>query len=145
MESTDVSEETNPSWWKPVLVFAAVYNVLAGLAMLVFYHEGYRGLGLDKTSFNLPIQLVGMCVVLFGLGYWITSRDPVENRNVLLLGMLSKGLGPLLAVRYILRGELPVWILIVFFFADLIYLLPFWLIYSRCKSIAAIQARRASE
>jgi len=136
MESIE-NPSGNPAWWKHVLVVAAVYNVIAGLSMIVFYHEGYRGLGLDKTSFNLPIQLVGMCVALFGIGYWITSRNPVENRNVLLLGMLSKAIGPLLAIRYIARGELPAWILIVFFFADLIYLLPFWLIYRRCQSIAA--------
>jgi len=123
-----------PGWWRVVLVFAAVYNLIAGFSMMIFYHEGFQQLGLEKTSFNLPIQLVGMCVALFGVGYWIVSRDPVENRNVLLLGMLSKLLGPLLAVRYILRGDLPVWILIVFFFADLIYLLPFWIIYSRCKA-----------
>ena len=129
-----LAESDQPAWWRIVLVFAAVYNVIAGLAMLIFYHEGYRGLGLEKTAFNLPIQLVGMCVVLFGVGYWIVSRNPVENRNVLLLGMLSKLLGPLLAIRYILRGDLPAWILIVFFFADLIYLLPFWLIYSSCRT-----------
>jgi len=125
-----------PKWWKTVLTVAAVYNVIAGFAMMIFYHEGFAGLGLEKTSFNLPIQLVGMCVALFGVGYWITSRSPVENRNVLLLGMLSKAIGPLLAVRYILRGDLPVWILIVFFFADLVYIVPFWLIYSRCRSLA---------
>jgi len=133
-----------PAWWRIVLTIAAIYNVIAGLAMMIFYHEGFRGLGLEKTAFNLPIQLVGMCVVLFGVGYWLVSRNPVENRNVLLLGMLSKLLGPLLAIRYIARGDLPVWILIVFFFADLIYLLPFWLIYSRCRSLAS-QSRIASE
>lgn len=137
MESVDNSSSKHPSWWKVVLSIAAVYNVLAGFAMIVFYHEGFAGLGLEKTSFNLPIQLVGMCVALFGVGYWLTSRNPVENRNVLLLGMLSKLIGPLLAIRYILRGDLPVWILIVFFFADLIYLVPFWMIYSRCRSHAA--------
>ena len=128
-----VSPATHPSWWRAILLIAAVYNMIAGVAMMVFYHEGFRGLGLEKTAFNLPIQLVGMCVALFGIGYWLVSRNPVENRNVLLLGMLSKFLGPLLAVRYILRGDLPVWILIVFFFADLIYLVPFWLIYRQCK------------
>jgi len=126
-----------PAWWRIVLVIAAAYNLLAGVAMIIFYHEGFRGLGLEKTGFNLPIQLVGMCVALFGVGYWIVSRNPVENRNVLLLGMLSKLIGPLLAIRYIVRGDLPVWILIVFFFADLIYLLPFWLIFTRCKAIAS--------
>lgn len=130
---TDSGTESQPVWWRPVLMFAAVYNMLAGFAMLIFYHEGFAGLGLEKTSFNLPIQLVGMCVALFGVGYWIVSRNPVENRNVLLLGMLSKLIGPLLAIRYIMRGDLPTWILIVFFFADWIYLLPFWLIYSRCR------------
>ncbi len=133
---TDSGTESHPVWWRPVLMFAAVYNMLAGFAMLIFYHEGFAGLGLEKTSFNLPIQLVGMCVALFGIGYWIVSRNPVENRNVLLLGMLSKLIGPLLAVRYIMRGDLPAWILVVFFFADWIYLLPFWLIYSRCKKQA---------
>jgi hypothetical protein len=130
------SASDHPAWWKTVLTIAAIYNVLAGFAMMIFYAEGYYELGLQKTSFNLPIQLVGMCVALFGVGYWLVSRNPVENRNVLLLGMLSKLLGPLLAMRYIVRGELPVWILIVFFFADLIYLLPFWLIYTRCRSLA---------
>ena len=134
--STDSGFESHPAWWRPVLVFAAVYNLLAGFAMLIFYHEGFAGLELEKTSFNLPIQLVGMCVALFGIGYWIVSRNPVENRNVLLLGMLSKLIGPLLAIRYIMRGDLPAWILIVFFFADWIYLLPFWLIYSRCRQQA---------
>lgn len=141
MESVD-TVSAHPRWWKVILSIAAAYNVLAGFAMMVFYHEGFAGLGLEKTSFSLPIQLVGMCVALYGVGYWITSRDPVENRNVLLLGMLSKLIGPLMAVRYILRGDLPVWILIVFFFADLIYLVPFWMIYSRCRALAA-QARSA--
>lgn len=138
MESAESSLSGEfPRWWKVVLTIAAVYNVVAGFAMMIFYHEGLQGLGIERTPFNLPIQLVGMCVALFGVGYWIVSRNPVENRNVLLLGMLSKAIGPLLAVRYIVRGDLPIWILVVFFFADLIYLLPFWLIYSRCRSIAS--------
>lgn len=135
MNSTEKTK--TPAWWRVVLSIAAVYNLLAGFAMILFYHEGYESLGLEKTAFNLPIQLVGMCVALFGVGYWIVSRNPIENRNVLLLGMLSKAIGPLLAIRYIIRGELPVWILAVFFFADLIYLLPFWIIYRRCSALRA--------
>lgn len=126
-----------PGWQIWVLRIAAVYNTLAGLAMMVFYHEGFRAIGLEKTSFNLPIQLVGMMVALFGLGYWLVSKNPVENRNVLLLGMLSKLLGPLLAIRYIARGDLPAWMLIAFFFADFIYLVPFWMTWTRAKKIAA--------
>lgn len=126
-----------PAWQIWVLRVAAVYNTIAGLSMMIFYHEGFRAIGLEKTSFNLPIQLVGLMVALFGLGYWLVSKNPVENRNVLLLGMLSKLLGPLLAIRYIARGELPAWMLIAFFFADFIYLVPFFLTWRRAKTLSA--------
>ena len=119
-----------------VLRIAAIYNVIAGLAMIIFYHEGFEALGLEKTNFSLPIQLVGMMVALFGFGYWMVANDAVTNHNVLLLGMLSKLLGPLLACLYIARGILPPSMLIVFFFADIIYLVPFWLTWRRAVRLA---------
>ena len=112
-----------------LLKFAGGYNILAGASMILFYHEGFKLLGISKPEFSLPIQLVGLLVGIFGIGYLMVERAPVENRNVLLLGFLSKLLGPLLAVAYVIKGELPMTMLPVLFFADTIYLIPFWLIY----------------
>lgn len=119
-----------------ILKFGAVYNILAGLSMMILYHEGFKLLGVEKPEFNLPIQLVGLLVAIFGIGYWMVARDPVENRNVLLLGLLSKFFGPLLAVAYIAQGILPVAMLAVLFFADTIYLLPYWMVYKKACVIA---------
>ena len=77
----------------------------------------------------LPIQLVGVLVAIFGVGYLIAERNPVGNRNIVLLGFLSKLLGPLLAIMHIASGSLPIMMLAVLFFADGIYLIPFWIIY----------------
>ena len=120
-------------WMRFVLKFAGVYNVVAGLLMIVAYHEGYRALAIAKPQLVLPIQLVGMMVALFGVGYWIVALHPVENRNILLMGFLSKLLGPLLAMMHVAEGDLPWTILPVLFFADLIYLVPFWIIYRRLR------------
>ena len=73
-------------WMKYLLWFVGGYNILAGLGMMIFYHEGFALLGLPKPELMLPLQLVGILVGLFGVGYWIVARNPVENRNVLLLG-----------------------------------------------------------
>ncbi len=104
--------------------------------MVIFYHEGFRALGVPKPEFVLPIQLVGVLVAIFGVGYLIAERNPVENRNIVLLGFLSKLLGPLLAIMHIAAGSLPLMMLAVLFFADGIYLIPFWIIYSRLSRLA---------
>jgi hypothetical protein len=120
-----------------VLQCAAGYNMLAGFCLVVFVHEGYKLLRLEKPALVLPIQLVGVLVALFGLGYLLVSRDPVTNRNLLLLGSLSKLLGPALASYYIIVGKLPPifwWVLLV---SDLIYLPPFAVILRRLFRFAA--------
>jgi len=118
-----------------ILKFAGYYNIVAGLAMVIFYHEGFRALGVPKPEFVLPIQLVGVLVAIFGVGYLIAERNPIENRNIILLGFLSKLLGPLLAILHIASGSLPVMMLAVLFFADGIYLIPFWIIYRQLSRV----------
>ena len=112
-----------------VLKFAGYYNLLAGLSMMILYHEGYKMLGVAKPEFVLPIQLVGLLVAIFGVGYLMVDRQPHLNGNVLWLGLMSKLLGPLLALPWIFNGTLPIGMLAVLFFADTIYVWPFWKIY----------------
>lgn len=133
------------SWMYLLLKFAGGYNILAGVSMILFYHEGFELLGISKPEFSMPIQLVGLLVGIFGVGYLMVERAPVENRNILLLGFLSKLLGPLLAVAYIIKGELPMAMLPVLFFADTIYLIPFWLIYRRASQLSHERQSTGSE
>jgi hypothetical protein len=122
---------------KFVLRFVAVYNVLAGVNMFCFYHESYKAIGVAKPELNLPIQLVGVLVALFGAGYWMVANNPVENRNVLLLGFWSKLLGSLLGIYYVAAGKLPPIFLAILFFSDIIYLPPFYVILRRLFRLAA--------
>jgi hypothetical protein len=129
-------------WMRFLLRFVAVYNVLAGLTMLIGYHEMYKLVDVAKPQLVLPIQLVGVLVGLFGVGYWMVTLRPVENRDLMLLGFLSKGLGSILGVAYVARGTLPPVFLVVLFFADVVYLVPFWLIIRRLYRLARQGARK---
>ena len=113
---------------------AGFYNIAAGVAMVVFYHEGFKALGLEKPDLVLPIQLVGVLVAIFGVGYLLAARNPYENRNIVLLGFLSKLLGPILATYYIAAGKLPISMVPVLLLADIVYLVPFWLIWKKTET-----------
>lgn len=123
-------------WMRYLLWFVGGYNILAGIGMMIFYHEGFRFLDVEKPTLMLPLQLVGVMVGLFGVGYWMVARNPVENRNVLTLGFFSKFLGSILGVAYVSIGKLPVAFLPILFFADIVYLLPFLLIMRRLYAFA---------
>ncbi len=100
-----------------LLRFAGTFNLLAGAGMFFLHHEGCKLLGIAQPPVALPIQVVGILVALFGVGYHLVAVRPVENRNILVLGWWSKALssatarfvrgrGPLaMAVR---AGRLPV-------------------------------------
>ncbi|OHB68473.1 MAG: hypothetical protein A2V70_03105 [Planctomycetes bacterium RBG_13_63_9] len=113
---------------RPVLRFAGCFNLLAGTAMVCLYHEGYGLLGIPKPELILPVQVMGILVALFGVGYHLVARHPIENRNILVLGFWSKALSSAAAIWYVADGTLPWWFAVVVFFADVIYLPPFYLI-----------------
>ena len=118
-------------WMRRLLRFAGTFNLFAGLGMIVLYHEGYRLFGIEKPQLVLPIQLTGVLVMLFGVGYHRVASRPVESYDLLLLGLLSKTGGSLLGVYYVFCGPLPLFFLAFLFFADIIYLPFFWLILRR--------------
>jgi len=123
-------------WMRYLLRFTGCYNLLAGLNMLVFYHESFKALGVPKPDLMMPVQLVGILVMLFGVGYLLVASNPVENRNLLMLGFWSKALGSALGIGYVLLGKLPAVFLIVLLFSDIMYLPPFIIILHRLYKIA---------
>jgi hypothetical protein len=115
-------------WMKWLLRLAGGYNLLAGANMIVLVHESYKAMGLEKPDLVLPVQLVGMLVAVMGIGYLLVAADPLTNRNILLLGFLTKLLGPSIACYYIFVGKLPLAFLPILFFSDLMWLPPFAII-----------------
>jgi len=124
-------EKPLTAWMWFVLRFAGTFNLLAGASMIVFYHEGFKMVGIPKPALALPVQIMGILVALFGVGYHCVAARPVQNRDLLLLGMLSKAISSAAALVYVVRGALPWHFAVAVFFSDMIYLPPFWIIWRR--------------
>jgi hypothetical protein len=127
-------------WMRNLLRFAGCYNLLFGVNLTIFYHEMFKTFGLPKPSVILYVQLVGVLVALFGVGYLMVAANPLQNRNLLLLGFLSKLFGSLFGTGYVLLGKMPPVFMVILVFADIIYLPFFWIILRRIYRIAAERA-----
>ncbi len=123
-------------WMTLVLRIAGYWNLLAGLSMILFYHEGFKALGATKPSPALSIQTLGVLVALFGWGYHLVASDPVRNRNLLMLGFWSKAAATIFSVAYVALGRLPWWFTVVVFLADTVYLPPFFVILRKIDNTA---------
>jgi small multidrug resistance pump len=123
-------------WMKFVLRFAGTFNLLAGAGMICLYHEGYQLLGMPRPEIILPVQVLGVLVGLFGVGYHLVASNPQQNRNLLMLGLLSKAISSSLALWYVATGKLPPRFAVVVFFADVVYVPPFYLILRRLDRLA---------
>jgi len=119
-----------------LLRFAGTFNLLAGASMITLYHEGYRLLGVPKPELVLPVQVMGILVGLFGVGYHLVASNPVENRNILLLGFWSKALSAAAALGYVAAGKLGLGFALTVFLSDVVYLPPFYLILRRLGRIS---------
>ncbi|MBN2216524.1 MAG: hypothetical protein JW719_04025 [Pirellulales bacterium] len=118
-------------WMRFVLRLAGTFNLLAGAAMILFYHEGFKLLGVPKPALILPVQVMGILVALFGVGYHCVAARPVQNRDLLLLGLLSKAISAAAALVYVVGGSLPWHFALTVLLADVIYVPPFWIIWRR--------------
>jgi small multidrug resistance pump len=127
-------------WMRYVLWFAGAYNVLLGLNMVARPEGGFEPLGLSPPDLLLFVQLVGLMVGVFGIGYLMVARWPLENRGVLLLGIIGKALVAVLGLAYVALGKVPPIYLLVVLFSDVIYLAPFAVILRHLQRVAAERA-----
>ena len=105
---------------------AAWFNWLAGLAVAV---NAELLFGLFRIT-PLPteplfLQLFAWLVIVFGIGYFWVSRDPVANVPIIKLGMIGKLSVVLVSLACVMTGSIS-WQLMILVSADLLYAILFW-------------------
>ena len=105
---------------------AAWFNWVAGLAVAVNVELLF---GLFRIT-PLPteplfLQLFAWLVIVFGIGYFWVSRDPVANVPIIKLGMIGKLSVVLVSLACVLTGSVS-WQMMTLVSADLLYAILFW-------------------
>jgi len=109
-----------------LFVTGAVFNWLVGLALLF---DAPLLFGLFHVTpvptEPLFIQLFAWLVIVFGVGYFWVSRDPIANVPIIKLGMLGKVSVFLVCLAATVTGMVS-WQMMILASGDLVYALLFW-------------------
>lgn len=117
--------EQGPSWARPILLLAAVYNLAFG-AYAIFWPLSWFELGgMAAPQHPFLWQCIGMIVGVYGIGYACAATAPLRHWPIVLVGLLGKVLGPIGFADAAIQGTLPWqagWLILS---NDLIWWLPF--------------------
>jgi small multidrug resistance pump len=107
---------------------AAVYNICWGVLVVLFPNLLFQLWGVPPINYPFIMSGLGMCIGLFGYGYWVVSRDLRSYPQLVIIGFLGKTLGPIGWVWTVFTTELPLRSMWTNVFNDLIWL-PFFVAY----------------
>jgi len=115
------------NWLNITLKLAAIYNIIWGAVVVTFPDLLFELAGMELPLYPMIWQSVGMIVGVYGIGYWVASRDYIRHWPVVLVGYLGKIFGPIGIFYQVAFLDFPKAFLVVTLFNDLIWLLPFTL------------------
>jgi hypothetical protein len=119
---------------KTLLLVAAVYDIVAGLVFALCYRPIYERFGVDLPNHAGYVQLSALFVFVFGIGFYIASRDPVRNLGIILMGILMKA-SFVLVVFYNTYATSSPQLYIPFAAADAVFMLLFWVAYRSVRKM----------
>jgi hypothetical protein len=107
---------------------AAVYNVCWGIAVILYPNLLFDFFGLPPLNYPFVMSGLGLCIGLFGYGYWVVAGDLRAYPQMVVIGFLGKALGPIGWLWTVLTTSLPLRTMWMNVFNDLIWL-PFFIAY----------------
>ena len=122
-----------------VLRFAAVYNLLWGVFIILWPSAIFDWVGLEQPKYIGLWQCIGMIVGVYGIGYFIASYDYKTHWPIVLVGFLGKIFGPIGFIWALSQGQFNLSFGTVIIFNDLIWWIPFaWLLADALKAHAIV-------
>jgi len=98
-------------WIHPLFLISAVYDFGLGVTVLTMHPAIYTYFGITPPNHPGYVELPAALVAIFGVGFWMVSRDPWRNRDIIKLGILLKLAYAGIVLGHAARGGIPgIWI-----------------------------------
>ncbi len=113
------------------LNFAAAYNLMWGAWVVLFPNHFFELTKMPLPNYPHLWQCIGMIVGVYGIGYAIAARDPLNHWPITLVGLLGKVFGPIGFIQGFVSGTLPLrfgWTILT---NDVVWWVPFSVILLR--------------
>jgi hypothetical protein len=127
MAAMDNCQDTSAkaAWMSYVLVLAGAYNLVWGVASILFPETLFHLAGMKPPRYPQLWQCVGMIVGVYGVGYLIAATAPLQHWPITLVGLLGKIFGPIGFAGAVISGDLPLAFGPTIVTNDLIWWCPF--------------------
>ena len=79
-----------PRWIRPIFIFAAVYDLLLGIAVMLFQGQIFTWYGVEPPNHPGYVAFGAAVVIIFGIGFALVARAPQRNCDLIGLGVLFK-------------------------------------------------------
>jgi len=112
--------------YRPWFYGAALYNVVWGVAVVMFPATLLRLTGMTAPGSEPLVQVIGMMVGVYAYGYYLLARDPDRYARLIWIGLAGKTFGPLGFFYSAATGTLPWSFGWVVLFNDVIWWPAFW-------------------
>jgi len=107
---------------------AAAYNITWGLLVALFPNLFFALFDLPPINYPFVMSGLGMCIGLYGYGYWVVAGDLRRYPQLVVIGFLGKTIGPIGWLWTVISTGLPLRTMWTNVFNDLIWL-PFFVAY----------------
>ena len=120
---------------KAVFLISAWYDILLGIIFGLFFRQVYQSFGVELPNHAGYIQLSALYIFIFGIGFYLIYKNPVQNRDIIILGILMKLAFFIVAIGHLILDTIPS-IYIPFAILDILFVLLFVPAYLGLKKMA---------
>ena len=107
---------------------AGVYNICWGAIVALFPNLLFDLFHIPRINYPFVMAGLGMCIGLYGYGYWVVADDLRRYPQLVVLGFLGKAIGPIGWAWTVYTTDLPLRTMWTNVFNDFIWL-PFFIAY----------------
>ena len=121
-------------WHAIALAVASLQCLIWGVFIILWPQRSSFAYGLAKPPTDLFLwQGTGLVIFLLGVGYGLAATDPRQHWGIVLVGLLSKVLGPVGMSWAVLQNDVPLRVLFLIPINDLFWWIPFAMILSAAR------------
>ena len=113
------------SFFRGVFIAAAIYDGVLGLVFFFLYDPIFQLLQIPLPDNNSYIHITAAYIFVQGVGYWLVYRNPLRNLDLVKLGVVYKAIYSVVALYYLVIGELIHAIFAWFAVCDVVFLALF--------------------
>ncbi len=121
---------------RTIYLVGGVYDMVAAVVFGLFFKAIYNSFGVELPNHDGYIQITAMYIFVFGFGYYLVYKNPLESLGLVIIGIMMKFGFCIVIFGHYLFSQIPA-MYIPFGLIDLVFGVVFLFTYAPLKKLKA--------